>query len=212
MLIVGISSSSIYAQVAFDGYIISACSGNIALCVTNNVHIDNAVCCSNCSVFLSLSFFYNNVATVDINYTTASISIKSVSIALEVNITINSNVATVAASHAACSIKTRCTIISPAAVIAVNVQFYIAINNNVASVINTNGIVITIYSNIHITINGQLSSANSNINTFQAAITNLTAIKVHFYSTGFYIQSISISIIDFNTCTRYTSYVLNIQG
>ena len=93
-----------------------------------------------------------------------------------------------------------------------NVQLYIAINNNVASVINTNSIGCTIGGNIHITINSKLSIIIGNSHALQAIrIKHNTALigQVHFYGISFNRQG--ISIINFNTRAAHRC-ILNIKG
>ena len=93
-----------------------------------------------------------------------------------------------------------------------NIQLYIAINNNVASVINTNSIGCTIGGNIQIAINSQLSIIISNSYTLQSIrIKHNTALigQVHFYGISFNGQC--FSIINFNTCAAQCC-VLNIKG
>ena len=77
-----------------------------------------------------------------------------------------------------------------ATVIAFDVQLYIAINNNVALIINTNSIVIAVSSNIQLAINSQLGACFSNINTLQAIRRNIFTGKLHFYGISLNIQRV----------------------
>ena len=202
--------TGIQAQVTFNGYIISACSGNIALAIANNVHVNSAVFCFDCCIAHGLAFFYNNAAALDIYYCAASVCPDTVCIALEVYITVNSNAAALAVLHAAGCIQAGCSIVLIAAVIAVDVQLYITIDNYITSVINTNGIVIALCGDIHVAVYSQFGIAISNSHALQAIRAYLSTSEVHFYGICFDRQS--IGIVNFNTCSRYTGYVLNIQG
>ena len=184
--------TGIQAQVTFNGYSIVSCTGNIASLIFKNVHVDSAVFCFNSSIAHVLAFFYNNVAAaINVYNGTAGICPNTVSIALEVHITVNCNSTALAVTHSAGCIQTSCTVILVTAVIAFNIQLYIAINNNVALVINTNSIVIAVSSNIQLAVNSQLSTCLSNINTLQAIRRNIFTGKLHFYGISLNIQRVA---------------------
>ena len=203
--------TGIQAQVTFNGYSIVSCTGNIASLIFKNIHVDSAIFCFNSSIAHVLAFFYNNAAAaINVYNGTAGICPNTVSIALEVNVTVNCNCTTLAVTHSAGCIQTGCTVILVTAVIAFNIQLYIAINNNAALVINTNSIVIAVCGDIHVAVYSQFGIAISNSHALQAIRAYLSTSEVHFYGICFDRQS--IGIVNFNTCSRYTGYVLNIQG
>ena len=184
--------TGIQAQITFNCYSIIIRTGNITSLIFKNVHVDNAVFCLNSSITHVLTFFYNNAAaTVNVYNSTAGIGPNTVSIALEVHITINGNCTTLAVAHSAGCIQTCCTIVLITAVIAFNIQLYIAIDNNIALVINTNSIVIAVSSNIQLAINCQITACLCNINTLQAIRRNIFTCKLHFYGISFNIQRIT---------------------
>ena len=93
-----------------------------------------------------------------------------------------------------------------------NIQLYIAINNNITSVINTNSIGCTIGGNIQIAINSQLSIIIGNSHALQTIrIKHFTTFigQVHFYGISFNRQG--ITIINFNTRAAHRC-ILNIKG
>ena len=177
--------TGIQAQVTFNGYSIVSCTGNIASLIFKNVHIDNAVFCFNSSITHVLTFFYNNTAAINVYNCTAGICPNTVSIAFEVNITVNCNCTALAVTHSAGCIQTGCTIVLIATVIAFDVQLYIAINNNVASVINTNGIIIAVCGNIQLAVNSQLRISIKSSYTLQTFRGNITTGQIHFYGISF---------------------------
>ena len=209
MNICTVDCARIQGQVAFDCYIINVCAGNIALAIADNVHVNNAVFCFNSSIAHGLAFFYNNAAALDIYYCAASVCPDTVSIALEVYITVNCNCTALAVTHSAGCIQAGCTIVLIAAVIAFDVQLYIAINNNVALIINTNSIVIAVSSNIQLAINSQLGACFSNINPLQAIRRNIFTGKLHFYGISLNIQR--VAGVNLDACTLICRIIDN-QG
>ena len=140
-------------HIAFDVYIISICTGNIAVFTTNNVHVNSGVLGSDSSIVHVLLFTNNDATALDINHSAAGVSKQTVAIALEVYITINSNSAALCITHAAGCINTRCTVIFSAAIMAFKVYLCITVDNNITLAINTNGVAIALSSNVQVTIN-----------------------------------------------------------
>ena len=170
------------ADITLNGYIILICAGNIAVFIFNDVHVNYAVFSSDSGIANSLSFLNNNVAALNGNLAAAGISKQTVSITLEVYITVNCNSAALAVAHAAGCVQAACTVVSIAAIVTFNIQLYIAIDNNVTSVINTDGVGIAVCSNIQLAVNSQLSIFIGNIDTLQAAAcNNIRTGKLHFY-------------------------------
>ena len=168
------------ADITLNGYIILICAGNIAVFIFNDVHVNHAVFSSDSGITDSLAFLNNNAATLNGNLAAAGISKQTVGIALEVYITVNCNNAALAFAHAAGCVQAACTVVIIAAVVAFNIQLYIAIDNNFASVINTDSISIAVSSNIQFAVNSQLSILIGNIDTLQAAAgNNIRTGKLH---------------------------------
>ena len=159
-------------NVALDGYIILICAGNIAIFIFNDVHVNYAVFSSDSRIANSLSFLNNNAAALNGNLAAAGISKQAVGIALEGYITVNGNSAALGFSHATGCVQAACTVVIIAAIVAFNIQLYIAVYNNVAFVINTDSISIAVSSNIQLAVNSQLSIFIGNIDTLQAAACN----------------------------------------
>ena len=185
------------AQITINNYFIIGSTGYIAILVLNNIHVNNAVLRSDSSIAIFQNVKNLYFATVNVNLTAAHINKKAISITKEIYITVDSYAAAFCIIIVTRNIYSGCTIIFIAATVAINICFYIAIDNNIAFGINTHGIVSTICFNIHVSINSKLGISIIQSHTLQACIRNLSTSKIHFYGSSFDRQS--IGIVNFNT-------------
>ena len=211
MNIYRIYRTSIQAQVTFNGYSIVSCTGNIASLIFKNVHVDSAVFCFDGCIAHGLTFFDHDAAALDIDFTATCVTPQTVCIAVEFYVAIDSNDATLTVSHAAGCIQACSTVVLVSAIMAFDIQFHVTVYGYITTVINTNGVVITISRNVYIALDMQCVRGTLNAHSLQSVIANVFSLQIHLQCLCLHIHL--IGTIEPNAVSAATSsFYFQVQG